>query len=303
MIHFFSHLSDKFLPMGLSEFLKKTFVDPKSSMNEAGQALIEYILILVITVSIILGVMYQFSEGFKTFVNQYFGDYIACLLETGELPSLGGSGPNQGQCVSPVLKVSARSKIDGARQSGGAGGNTSSPTNNSSGTNNNNGGGGGNGLSPSVVTGSGAPTNAEAVGNTSAGRPARQKLSKNSSGSSGFDSASGDSDGVRSGRVIRRKKIIYLGEEYIDEKKKEEKKAKSKKAKLTRKDSGTSKLRVSKFKLDVPEKRKVASVQQSEGFTFGVFIKFMLIAGIVIAIVVFLGGQALQIKKSWQKSE
>lgn len=71
----------------------------RNLLSDSGQAVIEYLLILVVTVGITLGVVLQFNKAFQTFADNYFGNYLACLLETGELPSLGLDGPdNVGIC-------------------------------------------------------------------------------------------------------------------------------------------------------------------------------------------------------------
>ena len=58
--------------------------------REAGQSTVEYILILMVTVVLILTIVYQFSTAFRAYAEQIFDGYLACLLETGELP--GGQG-------------------------------------------------------------------------------------------------------------------------------------------------------------------------------------------------------------------
>lgn len=59
----------------------------------------EYILTLFVTMAILLGGLYQFRTAFQAFVDSYFGEYLVCLLETGELPSL-KSTPGTGECDS-----------------------------------------------------------------------------------------------------------------------------------------------------------------------------------------------------------
>ncbi len=59
--------------------------------QQSGQAVTEYVLILIVVVAIILGGLYQVNSAFKVWAQGYFGDYLSCLLETGELPALGGS--------------------------------------------------------------------------------------------------------------------------------------------------------------------------------------------------------------------
>lgn len=56
-------------------------------LNESGQGVIEYILVLTITVFLIGTFLYQFSTAFRKYANNFFGEYVACLLETGELPA------------------------------------------------------------------------------------------------------------------------------------------------------------------------------------------------------------------------
>ncbi|NQZ18798.1 MAG: hypothetical protein HRT44_06015 [Bdellovibrionales bacterium] len=104
--------------------MKKIFAGQKARAGEAGQAVVEYILMLVITVSIILGVLYQFNDAFKNYLDNYFGDYIACLLETGELPSLGGDGPTSAECnanFADFTVASGRPLVDGGSSGSGDG--------------------------------------------------------------------------------------------------------------------------------------------------------------------------------------
>ena len=231
--------------MGLSEHLKKLLTFQKTKACEQGQAVIEYILILIMVVSIILGVLYQFNDVFKNFIHSYFGDYIACLLETGELPTLGGDGgPNQGVCnaqfknfnVSSGRSIldpntnrnapegSGRSSGDG-NQSGGGGDSSSnqSPSQSKSPS-----------LRSSRFNSSNSPSNGEA--GALSDRPARQRLNINQSPDKSDSKEAGEASlgtGVRGGRRIIRRRVMRLGEEYFteDEKKKKEKTNNSQKVK------------------------------------------------------------------------
>ncbi len=291
--------------MGLSEFIRKIFADSKSRVNEAGQAVVEYILVLLITVSLILGVLYQFNDAFRSFLDSYFGDYIACLLETGELPALGGQGPNQGECNTGFGQFSisqGRPKIPPSNSSG----------NNSSGSN-----GGGSGsssdsasnsrLRPSSLSSSGGSGNAESFGQRgNANRPSVQSVAgpQNNEDPTGFgDNNSSASEGsVGRGRQVR-KKIIVLGEDYLSDKEKNPSDKVVAKGKKTKKESEISNLKQARFPLSVPQAKQALPEIDGKGFSFAFFIKFLLIAAIIIALLLFLGGQAMQIKKSWQKSE
>lgn len=63
----------------------------KVRASESGQALVEYIFIVFLMLFVFLGAFYQVSSAFQNWAGQYFGNYLTCLLETGELPSLGYS--------------------------------------------------------------------------------------------------------------------------------------------------------------------------------------------------------------------
>lgn len=310
--------------MALSELLLKIFAQPRSKARQSGQAVLEYILVLIITVFLILGVMYQFNDAFKNFLDSYFGDYIACLLETGELPSLGGDGPTSAECSSPFVNFNLAS---GASLNGsGSGGGDGSGSGSSSGSNSKSGSGtsdGGNRKSrgsssragsrsrPPSLRSSGGSGNAEGVrGRNSRGQVSRIKktISQGSAGKPknvGFGQASSSGGRLgRRGRIIRKRRIIYLGESYLSEDAKKKKKNTAfPKGKLNKKGESINTLRQPRFNLKVPEDRAVASAEDNSGFNFGAFIKFLLIGGILIAIFIFLGGQAVQIKKSWQKAD
>ena len=66
--------------------------------STSGQAIVEYILILFVVVGIALGVVYQFIDAFKNWSAYYFGEYVACLLESGELPIIVIGSGDSGIC-------------------------------------------------------------------------------------------------------------------------------------------------------------------------------------------------------------
>lgn len=106
----------------LKSFCKIVQTKPASVVkNQSGQAIIEYMLILVISVSIILGTLYQFSDAFRRTTASYFGDYLSCLLETGELPSTDGGG-ECGRTFEPFSLANGRPLIPPGGGSGVPGG-------------------------------------------------------------------------------------------------------------------------------------------------------------------------------------
>lgn len=65
----------------------------QESGRESGQGTIEYLLALLIAIILIGSFVYQFNSAFRQYAEAYFGGYVACLIETGELPGMTG-----GQC-------------------------------------------------------------------------------------------------------------------------------------------------------------------------------------------------------------
>ncbi|MCB0377138.1 MAG: hypothetical protein KDD33_01470 [Bdellovibrionales bacterium] len=285
--------------MNLSEALQKIFAGPTSRANQAGQAVLEYILVLVVTVSIILGILYQFNDAFKNFLDNYFGDYLACLLETGELPSLGGGGgPTTGECNAGFQNFSIASGRPNKEDSGKG---SSERGNSKRGKND--------GGRPGSQNSGGGSTNGEASGRNggrnAALRPPRQRLSTNSSRPSQAQettsSESGDFSSGRRRRILRRRKIRISGS-FIT--RSDQKRApKVIKAKKPKKERRLSALRSAKVPLTPPKPPSAPDIDVGGGFTFGKIVKFLIIIGIIVAIVVFLGGQIVQIRKSWQKGD
>lgn len=63
----------------------------RNSHSEAGQAFIEYILILMVIVILLLSAIWRLSTAYRNYSTNLFGNYFACLLETGELPGIADS--------------------------------------------------------------------------------------------------------------------------------------------------------------------------------------------------------------------
>lgn len=59
-------------------------------MNQSGASVVEYILLVVVVVSMLLTLTQLFWRPFSGFLDNYVGGYTQCLLEVGELPVLGG---------------------------------------------------------------------------------------------------------------------------------------------------------------------------------------------------------------------
>lgn len=70
--------------MGMVESrLQRSFI-----LNHYGQGMIEYLLLLVITISMILLAMANLFTPMQNFLQNYMGTYVGCLLSSGELPAI-----------------------------------------------------------------------------------------------------------------------------------------------------------------------------------------------------------------------
>jgi hypothetical protein len=258
--------------------------------SQAGQGLVEYILVLVVTVAIILGGVYQFNTAFQVWAHSYFGDYLACLLETGELPSMGGPPSKASICGALFKEFSLK---DGrpllAKGSGGKGGNGS-------------GGNGGRGRGGSAGSGSsriGGRFSGGGYANNSGSGGGRGKSDSNYTGNTGVSSVGrgygGDSylhsddgkerldnqfafDNERDNKQKRRSVANDSAKSQVSDTKDARQRARA----LARNHNGDDK------------------EQNDSQMTFGNFIRFLIIAAIVIALVMLIGGQMLQVGKSME---
>ena len=270
--------------------------------SESGQTIVEYILILVVTVGIILGVVLQFNKAFETFANNYFGNYLSCLLETGELPSLGLNGSdNVGICnqeFQPFSFSAGRPPVSESRLK-----RTSPRTGSSQGH--------------SEGKFSSSKNRLRYRGGRGQGRGSRgfgrQTSFRNKSSSDGFSSAPDkEGDGTEGGGVLNvgsikgankrsgsddsgygeGRAVKFRMKSGINKKKEEEGEIKSKASVNENQDGG----RIAPIPIKKPQK-KVAEVEL-ELFNWMDYLRFIIIAGILIALFMLLAGQAVQIGKS-----
>jgi len=265
--------------------------------SQSGQGLTEYILILIVVVGLILGGIYQFNGAFKAWANNYFGDYLSCLLETGELPTISGTGGDSGLCnqfFKPFTLADGRPLIPGQNehtpsQSGGDGGGTREKPLPRAGS--------------AYSSGSrGAGRFGGQFGRGASGGGARSKLKGSS-----FDSSSENGVGTMNygqtysakGSQGQGKRLRYRLDTQFAYGEDKEPKQRRKAASVVRKpDAGG---RSPRILLRKKELKKAQQVAVDESMTFAGFLRFLIIAAIIIALVMFLGGQALQIGKSMER--
>lgn len=303
--------------------------------RESGQAIIEYVLLLVIVVSIILGIMHQFSDAFRKYTRGMFdpeNGYIVCLLETGVLP---GDATCQDQFAAFSLS-NGKALVSGGGGSGGGSGGGPSGQSSNPGSRGPGGGAGGSGTRPGdrnasrAEEGGGAGAGGEIrssggngatyVGDGGGGgggggrgflRPRSTKVgqmaasSKEESSLGGADSLLGKSNStaVATMTASGKAKPLARGFAYMEDEKSSESTAA--RAPITsvgkNGDDGGGSLRPKKAVENVSRGPSQEMKVNEGSFGFGDFIRYLLIIAVIIAILLFFGGQLLQMSKSWEK--
>jgi hypothetical protein len=267
----------------------------KSTRSQRGQGTTEYLLVLFLSVAIILGAITQLNTAFRSWADNYFGEYLTCLLETGELPTL--SGGSSGECDGAFQPFSLAAGRPALGNAIGEGGNDSSD-----------GSGEQEGQPPPSAT-AGADAGDESSTSISRGglgrSGARSRVRSSSSvGSDEDGSSKSDQSGQgtfntydQGGRIVRipiRETDAIRKRRYAeDQKDKQRTKARTDKPLSGEEREGAPVLMKNKT-------RKIAAEEVDDSFewSFGNLLRILIILAILIAILLFLGGQALQVTKS-----
>lgn len=266
--------------------------------SQSGQAAVEYILLLIITVALILLLMTRFFKPLQTFISAYMGDYTECLLRTGELPSLGNDDSSSTLSDQGCNAKFEPASFAGGRPSKGSGANGNTANNSKSKSDSGSGGGGSGSTVASSSSSGGGNLRSPRGGTRSSDHsgPAGKvvEIALDDNGGNGF---------FRSGAVgsapYRQSKTMSIGLAGLTEEQKK---------KIQKKEQGPTRLISTdgiapppkKMTVKPPEK-KVEMIEEDESFTIGNFIRMLFIIGIILAIVVFVGGQVLQMSKSYDK--
>lgn len=297
--------------------------------RNSGQAVVEYILIVSIAVALVF-IMKGAFKGMSNFIDNYLGLYTECLMAHGELPSLGvsdsasfsdGSGLKEHlnsdyKCESgfksftlvegrpPIATSSAGS---GSRASSGgsknnqetsAGGSSSSSSEKSKRDN--------------AVSGGGSSSNPYESGQVRRGRSSADGFASNGGNKSRLiEEGEGDElDGSGRRRKPRESRIIYrdrqryravLGQEaeqLLNQSSRSTFKRKPTSRTIAKADGGNAPGPRSGLMKPPPEKKILSADTPDEGWGFGKLIKFILIIGIIVALVILFGGQLLNYSNS-----
>lgn len=280
--------------------------------NKEGQAAIEYVLMLVVSVAMVLALAMQIFTPFSQFISNYMGTYVGCLLEYGELPTLGGdnqSGPDDdSECnrkFVPATVSKGRPPINSsASSSGGSSKSSSSSASNKS--------------SSSSTNDSGGGKSSEATHAGSESRGGSSNILHNKRPAFGAESGFASPGGKIVEITLDNKAPSHFNSKNLGTSAVNSDKTKSigltglteaEKEKLEKKSSSGGRLTVASDGIGVSPKKtlvkkpevKPTTKDQEEPFTIGSFMRYLLIAAIVIALFIFIGGQALQMSKSFEK--
>ena len=276
--------------------------------NNRGQAMVEYVLLLIISVTLVLMLIYQIFKPMQAFVQAFMGDYVACLLETGALPTLSGTDTRAADMGCGAKFANGQYAAGSGSGANGSGGGNSSNSNNSNNSSNSNNNGSNSGANGSGADDGYAGSSSRGPGSRGSGRKGNDGAGSGAKAApvvannefvegSGFTKG-GSSNGWGSSQQGRRvASIEYITLSSEDKKKIDEKKDRNSNPLLIEEGLASP---TKKLALKIQEK-KTEIPPDDEPFTIGSFMRIIFIACIILAIFVFVGGQALQMSKSSEK--
>ncbi len=274
----------------LFKALRRTFT------NQKGAGLVEYLLLLIIGVSLILGLMNQFYRPFGQWLTNYTGSYLQCLLETGELPALGGT--TSGECKLDSLKNVAQATSSSPNLK------SSSNSSNSSTLN----------KSQDSFKGSQQTTTSNSRGADSRTRGV-DRFSKSSVpvGSVDQSSSGANADGKTSSGGSEFANRRNVGTYGTDGRKriKVNPSGRFLAGLLEKKSKHQSKV----YKIPIPKELLASKskkftlmkrtpdkkTHEEEGFSFGLMFRLFIIFLIIFAMIIFFGNQIMQLNRSWNE--
>lgn len=289
--------------------LKLKEQDARSSLRDSsGQALIETILLLVVGIALALILMNSFfGSSLKSWGENQFGSYLQCLLESGELPALGGGA---GACSNEYVAF-GEGAGDGSGGPGSGGGGSGDSTEGDG----SNGDGGGRAGAPGRVA-----VDGNRAGRGRRGSARRFAASSNFGSGSGAGGEGGGAAGKKESQYsgssevglpswatqgggerteIKRRKVGYR--DYDGFYSADQKKQKEEGDAVTVSEEKVNSQDAQAPQAMLMKKRAPTSApppDDDDEWTFGGFIKYIIIIAIIIGIILFLGSQLLQIKNS-----
>ena len=302
---------------------------------EKGQAAIEYVLVLIIMVTLLVSLKGVF-KSVDDFMYSYMGAYVSCLMEYGELPARGvevaelkqnqGGGSSGGKVCNS--KFSGFTLSGGIRENGSNGSKSlaSSKNRNSSQSANSGASAKEKSLTPNTSSNSNSQdSDSSSVSNRNSSSNyanGRIKRSSNSDGTGTADNGSASADdktrviedeqAFASGRgsgEIRSTSVIYDRKRYkaitgalADDINKKSKPDRAPTSRILQNIDESNRIGPRKSIFTPPEiKAAKDSQDDNSGFQFGNIMKWLMIAGMVITLFVFFGSQIMSFMNSQEK--
>lgn len=298
-------------------FRKSSFYDSVNKTivsNSKGQAMVEYILMLVVTLTLLLGLATKLIPQLSDFMQNYAGAYVECLLETGELPPPLNLNPNS-LCTLENMRTTGRLE-NTSSGSGGSGGSrpnraTSSNDNNSANRGNSGGQGGsrgnsGSSQSPRPRTGANTGADSSAGGSSSGGRGASRgsKLAAAANAAEAANAQRGQGAGGGASYAAQQdngRGITGVVKIPNTATLKDSDKPLSNKIKSDKKLGGEN-LRKGSFTAPITKPKENSEATNSSmdlGFPYGLYLRYFLIGGLILALILMVGTQLNSLRKSW----
>ena len=277
--------------------------------SQRGQAVLEYTLVLMVVVMLILSLVYRFHSAFRAYTANFFGGYVYCLLEVGELPGIATECAEEfknfslkdgKQVVTTEWKDAGGSGRNGGDGAGDSGDQANENANES---------GGGDGKGSETIHNGTGPRSSTNVGGSFGRFGARRSTpvanvvpvgDKESGGDEAIISRSTSGVGRVQGDYKRGK--VKMDYTYTSRSEANERDGRPSVANTSvTVEEGNGALRPKKISEAAQRAPAKAGDINDEGFTLGAFIRWLIIACLIVAMVMFFGGQLLQISKSREK--
>lgn len=270
--------------------------------RQSGQSTLEYMFILFMGVAVVIALAAQFYRPLGEYYQNFFGDYLQCLLEAGELPTAVLGGDNIPHVCDTQFAKGLGKKGRSATQQEIA--NNNNPSDENSAT------------KPKSSSSSSSTPASSRSGSTT---PPSSPLNYTPRGSSAADGQApsniievgkvkSDSNyrnrRINQGRVTSivssRSLELTMSKQMLAQLEKESEKKKNRSKVIASDDDGDGTRGPQKFIVKQRE-RKVASTEDKFDLSFGNLFRIGLIILLILFIIFLVGRQALQVTKDWEK--
>jgi hypothetical protein len=263
--------------------------------NQAGQAVMEYTLLLIITLSIFAGLSTQIFPSIKKITDFYLGTYTNCLLDYGELPNIAGG------TVSDCDQLAAADGYGpGAPGGGAAGANNQQAQQQAAAARR---------RAQAAASAERAAANRRSAQHSSG----RQREEDDLSTRKGADAVGGNENVTNMGSVDRYRTRYAGGSGLRDPKRirvvsvrgfldDEREKILGRQERISRTDADSGvNLKPKKFQLKPPDRKPTVVSEEMGGFSFGNILRIAVMIMIIVAVLYLMAMQINSITKSMEK--